>query len=102
MVYLLCDIEPVHVVFPEKVISMQSQSSNFYRITQANFEITQAIEITQGIFQKTQGICQKTQGNFPKTPKTGKCICRYRPEKRAKKSAWLQAHITQVTTTYAS
>ena len=80
MVYLLCDIEPVHVVFPEKVISMQSQSSNFYRITQANFEITQAIEITQGIFQKTQG-------KFPKTPKTSKCICGYSPEKRATKKA---------------
>ena len=65
-----------------------------YRITQANFEITQQnfeitqanFEITQGIFQKTQGIFQKTQGKFPKTPKTGECICGYRPEKRAKKS----------------
>ena len=58
MVYLLCDIYCVHMVFPEKVTSMQSQSSNVYRITQANFEIT------QGIFQKTQG----------KFLKTGKCI----------------------------
>ena len=57
-----------------------------YRITQANFEITQQnFEITQANFEITQGIFQKTQGKFPKTPKTGKCIARYFPEKCTKK-----------------
>ena len=83
---------------------MRTLDVSILQIATTNFEITQANEITQGIFQKTQrifqitqGIFQRTKGKFPKTLKTGKSfagICR----KSGQKKSLLYSTVTYYTT----